>query len=950
MRNLPATVATTMAQPPKRPPLPPGLPPKLAKSSVSSSPSATMPMDLKGSLLQRYRSGDSPGSKTVNPNTSDLQSKPGSAKRASSSSSTSSINKSNYSRKPASKPTAPARSDGNKTKKTSPQPSSKKVKHNASSSNEAFVRYCTQERPNVKKAHPDLNFIGLKKKLEEQWIKLTKAQRAAFVPPKSKTITSFFNKGKASTSSSVESFKKKMQRDPKHLSKLDRQRKREEAKLQKEKAKQEAKEEKERKKKQRLAKQAERAKVVDDLELDHRSAVAEGEKLDSLLPEECFLDAMMVVEFCRAFAPGLATDKLNHLTLEKLEAAILAKDQPQKIGEVVACLLISLMEIVDGPNTTEVPGPFGFNMNEAPVNAETASEVARQYLERIDYAEGLPYAHDAETIVKALASCHFVELAPQQQVQVLRYFCDQHFDNEHVIEVLEEHQNALATLRKTKHRLLRQRADLRRVIKDKTDKQQAKSDEAIAQELHAASARTRSDKKSVSDPNSLEAQQAQEEAWTDELETIEQQLHDKSQLFQNQLLGYDRHHNRYYRFHSRPGVYCFDVRRRTWSAFYSASKLDNLRQSLDVRGWRERALDASLGDEGVVKGLKDDKAADDNDQDDKDDKDSNHGDAAMDQTPDNDINDDNHDNGDVNADKDDKSEALPTTSEALISLARTEFLEFYTKIASAGFGCVIDDKLIDLLNDDKLDLPGLVRALMAVGKGIGPDYLRRPLTSGDKTRNHSPCFARWQAFVEGAKSLAAWFTGFHILDDCVEWDKSQDKTSSSKGRRTRGAAKRARRATQKLLTKRTTYDNDDIDDNDDEPVQDDGDEAWDLDQYIRESAPRRSRRRLRQHGLESVIELLADVLAKPCSKSLLRGLRRIRVAAGTDHRLDLIARRLDQGDYSTVPQVADDIRQGITDCEDACAAGLVQVDGPLEEVKTVLAAMWLDAFEEPLFA
>ena len=33
--------------------------------------------------------------------------------------------------------------------------------------------------------------------------------------------------------------------------------------------------------------------------------------------------AVQVVEFCRLFAPGLATDKLNALTLEKLEVHVL---------------------------------------------------------------------------------------------------------------------------------------------------------------------------------------------------------------------------------------------------------------------------------------------------------------------------------------------------------------------------------------------------------------------------------------------------------------------------------------------------------------------------------------------------------------------------------------------------------------------------------------------------
>ena len=61
-----------------------------------------------------------------------------------------------------------------------------------------------------------------------------------------------------------------------------------------------------------------------------------------------------MVEFCRLFATGLATENLNTLTLETLEAAVLARSQPHKIGKVLASLLISLMEVTEGPNSTEV--------------------------------------------------------------------------------------------------------------------------------------------------------------------------------------------------------------------------------------------------------------------------------------------------------------------------------------------------------------------------------------------------------------------------------------------------------------------------------------------------------------------------------------------------------------------------------------------------------------------
>jgi hypothetical protein len=91
---------------------------------------------------------------------------------------------------------------------------------------------------------------------------------------------------------------------------------------------------------------------------------------------------MTVVEFARAFAPGLATDSLNKLTLDKLLDAVSAQDNPSLIGEILAALLITLMEIEEGPCRTNRTSPFAFHLSDLPVNAATSSEVVCPVLPR----------------------------------------------------------------------------------------------------------------------------------------------------------------------------------------------------------------------------------------------------------------------------------------------------------------------------------------------------------------------------------------------------------------------------------------------------------------------------------------------------------------------------------------------------------------------------------------
>lgn len=146
----------------------------------------------------------------------------------------------------------------------------------------------------------------------------------------------------------------------------------------------------------------------------------EGEQLPSTLPGRLFENALFIVEFSRVFAPGLPTDVCKNITLPKLEvtsgccgwkaacgqvetngrryATVAAEEPwrggshcapflpprqailgcvkgPTKLNEVLASMLIGLMEVDSGVYSTEAQSPFGIGLNDLPVNTETASEV-----------------------------------------------------------------------------------------------------------------------------------------------------------------------------------------------------------------------------------------------------------------------------------------------------------------------------------------------------------------------------------------------------------------------------------------------------------------------------------------------------------------------------------------------------------------------------------------------
>jgi hypothetical protein len=196
---------------------------------------------------------------------------------------------------------------------------------------------------------------------------------------------------------------------------------------------------------------------------------------------------MYTVEFAQTCAEALATDVLNELTLARLEAA-LHNNRAEGLltmNEILACLLLTVLEIESGPGATNVPTEFRLKVNDMPICTETASEVLRLYLHHVAAKAGVDKAgfevaavvevreeleKNATTralcLSQALKTTDFQLLPIPVKVQVLAYLCDQHFDNHEVVKLFDEKAERLATLRKDKNRHTRDRAAYIKAAKD----------------------------------------------------------------------------------------------------------------------------------------------------------------------------------------------------------------------------------------------------------------------------------------------------------------------------------------------------------------------------------------------------------------------------------------------------------------------------------------------------
>ncbi|EDQ87405.1 uncharacterized protein MONBRDRAFT_9934 [Monosiga brevicollis MX1] len=441
--------------------------------------------------------------------------------------------------------------------------------------------------------------------------------------------------------------------------------------------------------------------AIHDEDLTHTQPLPAGSPLHVKTHPAQFLDAMMIVEFCRAFSGGMAVDSCARLTLEKLE-------------------------------------------------------VCRHYL--LLHSKVAGWSREQVTaITEALSKKHFADLALEDQIATLRFLADQHFDNDHILEIFDQHQNKLADMRR--------------------DKEQQIEEERLE---------------------------------SDFLHELEARLMVEQNKFADACKGEDRHRQRYYVFPSRKGIYCHNPEANTWTCYMDRAAGEGLLSALDLRGLRERKLHAALKPWVEVLAPKQEPT------------------EAMDtEALDSPARPDAEPNAEgVNGLASANAPTPPPASTDLESLlsakAGVDFSECYQMLCFSGFDYEPEDDILDALSNKTPALTAMSNLLARVGQRLQPKYLAPPLTTGKDTAKLSDVFTRWLSYVQAATSWSAWFTAFHIFDDCIQRDKSLDERTKSQPRTARKAAKRAKRANQRLLVGRHESDSDGESEPQEEEDEDDG--------------------------------------------------------------------------------------------------------------------------------
>lgn len=196
----------------------------------------------------------------------------------------------------------------------------------------------------------------------------------------------------------------------------------------------EAKARKEKERRRKLEEE-ERNKPRDEAQLtDMPPLPSEGEgsgweRIQWRLSNESFGDLAMISEFLATYGEALAcSEQVANMTPRRIDEALHGDEAA--VNDLLACMLVSLMEVDYGASSTDVECELGVSLSTLPVNGNTASAVLKLYLEQITWS---PCDH----VTQKLATRDFCHLAPEEALQVLAFLCSQHFDNPHVLDALE---------------------------------------------------------------------------------------------------------------------------------------------------------------------------------------------------------------------------------------------------------------------------------------------------------------------------------------------------------------------------------------------------------------------------------------------------------------------------------------------------------------------------------
>eukprot|EP00042_Codosiga_hollandica_P043582 m.414445 g.414445 ORF g.414445 m.414445 type:complete len:1229 (+) comp56592_c0_seq9:156-3842(+) len=355
--------------------------------------------------------------------------------------------------------------------------------------------------------------------------------------------------------------------------------------------------------------------LLDESEVADLTPLPSWKSIDTQFSAQAFGDVILVCEFLQYFTPALATHDLNDLTPAKLEALIVERKDKVKLQHVLACFILTLMEVSEGDTSCKVLTAFGAQLCDLPVNEETCSELLRLLL---------TFTHFGNTsILKELEKADFVELSTDQILEVFAFLTNLHFAHHEVADVVNSSHERVAQIVRDQADFKAKRAkegkegaksDKAGVeVKEKTTESTVDADAALAAQIAAsdlqleddfvATRRTRNranvvtlsvEEKAIMEEQQAAAQRLLEETQAEQHQRdIEAELEEKRNCVRVESLGCDRNDTSYWLFRSCPGLFACSSSAE-WFVFPDKSSVEELIDALHPQTLRESALRTAL--------------------------------------------------------------------------------------------------------------------------------------------------------------------------------------------------------------------------------------------------------------------------------------------------------------------------------------------------------------------
>eukprot|EP00051_Salpingoeca_urceolata_P021939 m.350950 g.350950 ORF g.350950 m.350950 type:complete len:1297 (-) comp19894_c0_seq3:68-3958(-) len=561
------------------------------------------------------------------------------------------------------------------------------------------------------------------------------------------------------------------------LSKEERQaeldKRKEQRRLERERLREEKKKEKqaqkERERELQLLKQEEN-KPREDTELTDSMPLPIGSGPPTRLPPHLFSKTLQVCEFVRTFNQALATDHLKTLTPNKLEEAILNKEDGTVL-HFLACLIISLLEIRDGPASCQVESPVGVDLCNLPVRAETASALLSLYIGVMDKAGEVPEDLQKSGALKFLKQFEFSAASPEAMLDIMVFLCNQHFQHAEVMGLVDHAVHRVVEIRKEKWRLLREEQQRRKEQREKEKKAKEKlaktkggaaasttqvkaeppveqkpelsADEklalALAAEEGSLAARVRA-RRSTRAETKREEQTTEADADEDEADeplSLDEEMQQQQLVIRSSQLGADRDHRQYFTFGCIRGIWARSLD-DTWT-LYDDDHVDDLVTALNPRGIREKALKEGLQ-------------------------------AHLEDRPRQKFRVGQHEQAPAY----DPVSVGRSINEKSVEVLRENFEQFYDQVCAGGFGCGRLDSMVERFRAAKTPAD-LAACLLDIEEKIDLEFLQPPL-GWDKKRGRvdveTPQLGDWREYVRACSTPSEVNLIYELLHESIRWQRS----------------------------------------------------------------------------------------------------------------------------------------------------------------------------------